>query len=83
MVKPHSSNFRVITTNVLGVWKLRIITVYLVNLLKFNDLLWEHILHQVLTLLIWMSNVSQQTSQKAAYFKVDRTFGLIRNPLAK
>ena len=27
MVKPHSSNFRVITTNVLGVWKLRIITV--------------------------------------------------------
>ena len=27
MVKPHSSNFRVITTNVLGVRKLRIITV--------------------------------------------------------
>ena len=27
MVKPHSSNFRVITTNVLGVQKLRIITV--------------------------------------------------------
>ena len=28
MVKPHSSNFRVITTNCLGVRKLRIITVY-------------------------------------------------------
>ena len=27
MVKPHSSNFRVITTNVLGVRKLKIITV--------------------------------------------------------
>ena len=27
MVKPHGSNFKVITTNVLGVRKLRIITV--------------------------------------------------------
>ena len=32
MVKPHSSNFRVITTNFLGVRKLRVITVILLNL---------------------------------------------------
>ena len=31
MVEPHSSNFRVITTNFLGVRKLRIITVIQIN----------------------------------------------------
>ena len=41
MVKPHSSNFRVITTNVLGVRKLRIITVrspYLYIVVKVANL---------------------------------------------
>ena len=38
MVKPHSSNFRVITTNVLGVGKLRIITVF-PCVFVFKDLL--------------------------------------------
>ena len=37
MVKPHSSNFSVITTNVLGVRKLRIITVTIDFKLSFNS----------------------------------------------
>ena len=36
MVKPHSSNFRVITTNVLGVRKLRIITVVVTRVTPEN-----------------------------------------------